>query len=69
MIYSALTACLVLICLLCFFICFLAGFIFFDRKQQSKSRLIAELSDEEKEKLKRQRREYENFLKYDGSRQ
>ena len=67
---AALTVMFLIFCLICCFIFFLCGFmIAFNKFGKSAPRTEPELSEEDKNKIKRQKKEYDNFMSYDGSSQ
>lgn len=64
-----LAAMYIVLCIVCAFVAFLSGLAFSKYRLRSEPRAEPELDENQRARLKKQQREYENFMNYDGSRQ
>ena len=67
---AALTVMFLLFCLICCFISFMCGFLYVKNKEvKNEPRAQPEPSPEDERKAEKEKKEFDNFMTYDGSEQ
>ena len=67
---SIMAAMFILFCLVCCFISFMCGFLYAKNKEiRNEPRAQPELNPEDERKAEKEKKEFDNFMTYDGSEQ